>query len=299
MRILISGAAGMLGVDVVSAARERGHDVCACSRAELDISDGSVVSTVIERERPEVIINCAAYTNVDGAESDRENARLINAVGPGNLGAAAAKVGAWCIHVSTDYVFDGSASEPYVESDKTNPTSVYGATKLAGELALASAAPEAHTIARTAWLFGTHGRCFPATMLRLASERGAVKVVSDQIGCPTFTEHLADALLELAETDRGQRPVGVLHLAAAGQCSWYEFAAATIAGAGIEATVSPCTTADFPTPATRPAFSVLRSERGAPVLPDWRDGLTAYLATREQHDRNQASANSANEGVNK
>jgi dTDP-4-dehydrorhamnose reductase len=277
MRILITGASGMLGVDLHAAATTAGHDVVALARADLDITDRAAVAVAVVAAGPEVVVNCAAWTDVDGAESQPDAATAANAAGPGALATAA---GAWTVHVSTDYVFDGTKRTPYVESDATNPLSRYGRSKLDGELAVAAGAPESHTIVRTAWLFGVHGRCFPQTMLRLAAERDELTVVDDQIGCPTFTGHLAAALVTISE--QRDRPLGVHHLAAAGECSWRQFAEAIIADSphGETTTVTPITTAQFPTAAPRPAYSVLRSERGAPTLPDWRDGLRAFVAER-------------------
>ncbi len=278
MRLLITGAAGMLGTDVQLAARAAGHDVLALARAQLDVSDREAVRRAVTEARPDAIINCAAYTNVDGAEAYPDGAASVNATAPGLLGEAAAAVGAWVLHVSTDYVFDGTKTAPYVESDPTGPRSVYGSTKLLGERALALAAPAAHTVVRTSWLFGAAGPCFPATMLRLAAEGAPLTVVEDQRGCPTFTGHLAPALVELAAT---RRLPGLVHLAAAGDCSWFEFAREIVRATGSEVTVQPCSTEAFPRPARRPAYSVLRSERpDAPILPDWRRGLDAYLGAR-------------------
>ena len=278
MKLLITGAAGMLGTDVQAAARAAEHDVVALARSELDISDRDAVSAAVSAARPDAIINCAAYTNVDGAESEPDAAGAVNATGPGLLAEAAAAAGAWIVHVSTDYVFDGTKTTPYVESDSTGPRSVYGSTKLLGERAVAIAAPGAHTIVRSSWLFGTAGRCFPATMLRLAGERDTLTVVDDQVGSPTFTGHLAPALVQLAT---GARIPGLLHLAASGECSWYRFAVEIMRATGTTVAVSPITTDEFPTPARRPADSVLRSERpDAPTLPDWRQGLEDYLNAR-------------------
>jgi dTDP-4-dehydrorhamnose reductase len=278
MRLLITGAAGMLGTDVQRAAREAGHEVVALARAELDIADGEAVRAAVTRAHPDAILNCAAYTNVDGAEADPDGAGAVNATGPGLLAEAAAAAGAWIVHVSTDYVFDGTKTSPYYESDPTGPRSVYGSTKLLGERAVAMAAPDAHTIVRTSWLFGTAGRCFPATMLRLASERDTLTVVEDQVGCPTFTGHLAPALVALATH---ARLPGLLHLAAEGECSWYQFAVGIMRATDTSVDVRPISTEEFPTPARRPAYSVLRSERPeAPRLADWRRGLEDYLAAR-------------------
>lgn len=256
------------------------------ARAELDITDAIAVRDAFASARPDAVINCAAYTDVDGAEADPDGAAAVNATGAGNVAEAAAAVGAWVVHVSTDYVFDGLKAAPYVESDPTGPRSVYGATKLLGERAVALAAPKSHTIVRTAWLFGTGGPCFPATMLRLAGELDALSVVDDQVGCPTFTGHLAPALVDITAATAApsggtvQPPLGILHVAAAGHCSWFEFAREILARAGVETPVRPCPTAAFPRPAQRPAYSVLRSERGAPTLPDWQAGLDAYLSAR-------------------
>jgi dTDP-4-dehydrorhamnose reductase len=274
MRLLITGAAGMLGRDLAAAAAVAGHDVVALARADLDITDPSAVRAATSEVRPDAVVNCAAYTNVDGAESESELAQAINGDAAGHVAAAAAAAGAHVVHVSSDYVFDGTKREPYLESDPTRPQSQYGNSKLAGEHAVAENAPDAHTIVRSSWLFGIYGPCFPATIARLARERDELTVVDDQVGCPTFTGHLARALMELAAGP----PRGVLHVAASGESSWFQFAREIVAATGAECEVRPCTTAEFPRPATRPAYSVLRSERGAPDLPDWQEGLAQYMA---------------------
>jgi dTDP-4-dehydrorhamnose reductase len=266
----------MLGQDVRSAADGGGHEAIALARADLDITDRAAVRAACGESRPHVVVNCAAWTNVDGAESEEAAATLINGTGAVNVARAAAEVGAWTIHVSSDYVFDGSATEPYVESSPTHPLSAYGRSKLAGERAVAEAAPGAHTIVRSSWLFGAGGPCFPATIRRLASQRDELTVVDDQVGCPTFTGHLASALVELA----GSRPLGIVHVAGGGACSWYAFARAIVASCGLACQVKPCATAEFPRPAPRPVFSVLGTERGGeiPRLADWHEGLSDYLA---------------------
>lgn len=281
MRVLITGAAGMLGVDVAGAAQRAGAQLIARSRAELDITDPVAVHAAVVQAQPDAVINCAAFTNVDGAEAEPEQALAVNGKGAGNVAAAAARAGAWTVHVSTDYVFDGLAQRPYLESDPVGPRSQYGTSKLAGEQAVIAAAPGGHTIVRTAWLFGVGGPCFPATILRLAGERDELSVVEDQVGCPTFTGHLAPALVELA-TER--QVVGVSHVAAAGQCSWFEFAAEIVRRAGAECRVMPSDSASMARPAPRPAWSVLGSERGdaVPRLPDWRQGLEAYMVERSE-----------------
>lgn len=273
MRILITGAAGMLGRDVDLAARAAGHETIPVARAELDITDAAAVATATRAASPEAVINCGAWTDVDGAEQDRAGALAVNGTGAGNVARAAAQVGAWTLHVSSDYVFDGRKREPYLESDATGPVSSYGESKLAGEHEVAAAAPGKHTIVRSSWLFGAVGRCFPRTILGLAAQRPRLEVVDDQVGCPTFTGDLATALIALAEA-----PIeGVLHVAAAGECSWYEFARGIVTAAGLSTEVAPVTTDRFPRPATRPAYSVMRSERGAPLLPHYTEGLTRFM----------------------
>ena len=276
MHFVITGAAGMLGQDLVAAANSAGHDVAAFARADLDISDRTAVEGALNSARADVVFNCAAWTNVDSAEASPDEALEINGAGAGNVARAATASGAWTIHVSSDYVFDGTKRSPYVESDPVGPVSSYGRSKLAGEREVAAEAPGRHTVVRSSWLFGASGPCFPATILRLAAGRDELNVVDDQVGCPTFTGHLASALLDLA----ARRPLGIVHMAGGGSCSWYEFAREIVAGSGLPCEVKPCTTAEMPRPATRPAYSVLRSERGddAPALPAWRDGLAEYTA---------------------
>lgn len=279
MRVLITGAAGMLGQDVAAAATAAGLEPLALSRAELDITDRGSIETAMAGYEPDAIVNCAAWTDVDGAEAHEAEALAVNAAGAGKVARAGADVGAWMVHVSSDYVFDGTKRDPYVEADPAAPLSAYGRTKLAGEREVASGAPERHTIIRSSWLFGTGGPCFPATIMRLAGARDELRVVDDQVGCPTYTGHLAQAIMELL---CARPPLGVVHLAGGGSCSWFEFAEEIVEQAGLDCDVSPCTTADMPRPAQRPAYSVLGTERGdeVPSLPPWRAGLEAYLAVR-------------------
>ncbi|MBV9003155.1 MAG: dTDP-4-dehydrorhamnose reductase [Solirubrobacterales bacterium] len=279
MRMLITGATGMLGQDLVAAVDQAGHEPRALSRADLDITDAPAVRRAISDAQPHVVVNCAAWTDVDGAESSSADALSVNGTGAGHVARAAAAAGAWTIQISSDYVFDGSKHEPYVESDPAAPLSAYGRSKLAGEREVAAGAPGRHTIVRSSWLFGAGGPCFPATILRLASEREELTVVEDQVGCPTFTRHLARALVTLAE-----QPIdGIVHLAGAGACSWYDFARQIVSNAGFDCDVKPGRTRDLARPAPRPAYSVLATERGsdAPVLPGWREGLSAYMAAGE------------------
>jgi dTDP-4-dehydrorhamnose reductase len=268
----------MLGTDVTRAAVDAGLEVLAYDRARLDVTDSAAVEAATRRAAPDMVINCAAWTDVDGAEASPEAAQSVNEEGAANVARAAAGCGAWTVHVSTDYVFDGSKSDPYLESDPVAPMSQYGRSKLAGERAVAREAPDRHTIVRSSWLFGATGRCFPKTILRLAAERDELTVVADQVGCPTFTPHLAGALIDLGQS---QQLPGVVHVAAAGQCSWFEFASEIVSCAQLPAQIKPGATSEMPRPAPRPAYSVLRSERaGAPALPDWRQGLDEFMALR-------------------
>jgi dTDP-4-dehydrorhamnose reductase len=277
MRLLVTGASGMLGRDVVAAAQDAGHEVAALTRAELDITDAEAVRAAVAAARPDAIVNCAAWTDVDGAEAAEQAATAVNGAGAGNVAEAAAGAGAHLVHVSSDYVFDGEAAERYPEAAATGPRSAYGRSKLAGEHAVVAAGVRA-AIVRSSWLFGPHGRNFVDTMRQLGAERGELAVVDDQIGSPTYTGHLAPALVTIAE--RGL--TGVLHVAGDGRCSWFDLAVATFEETGIACRVRPQSTADAGRPAPRPAFSALAAARGdAPVLPPWREGLRAHLARVE------------------
>jgi dTDP-4-dehydrorhamnose reductase len=260
VRTIVTGAGGMLGQDV---ARLSGG--VALARAELDVTDRARVRDAIGPG--DLVFNCAAWTDVDGAEEHEDEATRVNEEGARNVAEAAGTV----VYVSSDYVFDGRRHEGYVESDPVGPLSAYGRSKLAGERATAEANPR-HFVVRSSWLFGPGGRNFVETMLGLGPE---VRVVDDQVGCPTFTGHLASALVRLAATG----DYGVHHMAAAGSCSWFEFAREIFARAGVDTRVTPCTTEEFRRPAPRPPCSVLRSERGH-RLPHWQEGLEAYLGVR-------------------
>ena len=283
MKLLVTGAAGMLGLDVLRAGERAGHELVAVDLPELDITDTRAVEDAFARIRPEAVLNCAAWTDVDGAESHREQAHAVNADGPRNLALAAAWERVPLLHVSTDYVFSGEAfadsqgvPRAYVESDPTGPRTVYGQTKLAGEREVLGASPR-HAVVRSAWLFGIGGRNFADTMLKLAGDREAVQVVTDQVGCPTWTGHLAPALLGLLE--RGV--AGLVHLAGTGHVSWNGFATEIFRQAGVSCRVEGATSEQLARPAPRPAWSVLESEREDVLpLPPWQDGLAGYLAAR-------------------
>jgi dTDP-4-dehydrorhamnose reductase len=277
MKVLITGAAGMLGRDVMLAAGNAGHDVVGFGRAELDVTDPSALAKKFDLERPDVVINCAAWTDVDGAEEAEEAALAVNGPGAGNVAAAAAERGASVVYVSSDYVFDGAKGSPYVETDQTAPLSAYGRTKLAGEDATA-AANKRHFVVRSSWLFGIGGGNFVETMLRLAADHGEVLVVRDQVGSPTYTWHLAYGLVRLIEGVE----YGIHHMGAAGACSWYEFAREIFEQAKVECKVMSATTEMLGRPAPRPAFSALASQRQHAIeLPPWQDGLAGYLAQRD------------------
>jgi dTDP-4-dehydrorhamnose reductase len=277
MKLLVTGAGGMLGRDLMLAAGNAGHDVVGFGHAELDITSAEALERKLDLERPDVVINSAAWTDVDGAEEAEEAAFAANGSGAGNVAAAAAKVGASVVFVSTDYVFDGAKGAPYVESDQPAPLSAYGRTKLAGEEATA-AANKRHFIVRSAGLFGIGGGNFVETMLRLAADHGEVLVVRDQVGSPTYTWHLAYGIVRLIEGVE----FGIHHMAAAGQCSWYEFAREIFEQARVECKVLSGTTEMLSRPAPRPAFSALVSQREhAITLPSWEDGLAGYLAQRD------------------
>jgi dTDP-4-dehydrorhamnose reductase len=276
VRTVVAGAHGMLGRDLVEACVGRGQEVFALSRAELDVTDAAMCEEVLAVLHPDAVLNCAAWTDVDGAESDEEGAMLVNDAGAGNLAAAAANHGARIAYVSSDYVFNGEKEEPYVESDIPEPISAYGRSKASGETSTAYA-NDRHMVVRSSWLFGTRGGNFVETMLRIAREQPEVIVVSDQVGAPTYTRHLAAALAELIETDQ----YGIHHVAAAGKCSWFDFAQEIFDIEGCDCRVMAGTTAMLGRPAPRPAFSVLGTERhGGPVLPPWTEGIRQYLRER-------------------
>jgi dTDP-4-dehydrorhamnose reductase len=276
MKLLVTGAAGMLGRDLMLAAGNAGHEVVGFGRTELDIADAAQTKRKIELERPDVVINSAAWTDVDGAETAEQEALAVNGAGAGNVAAAAAAVGASVVYVSTDYVFDGAKGEPYVESDQPAPLSAYGRTKLAGEEATA-AANSRHFVVRSAGLFGVGGNNFVETMLRLADGQSEVLVVRDQVGSPTYTWHLAYGIVRLIDG----LEFGIHHMAAAGQCSWYEFAREIFEQAKVDCKVLSVSTEEFGRPAARPPFSALTSQREHAIrLPSWQDGLAGYLAQR-------------------
>lgn len=287
MNILVTGAGGQLGREL--ALRLAPDEAVCLPRAALDLTDAPAVQATLARLRPNVVINAAAYTAVDRAEAEPDRAFAANRDAPATLARACAGIGAALLHVSTDYVFNGESRRPWREDDATGPINVYGASKLAGERAVQDALPR-HLIVRTAWLFGAHGPSFVRTVLRLARERGALRVVSDQTGSPTWAGHLAEALIALARRIAAGEALafGVHHHAGAPAVSWHGFAEAIVHAAVAQGLlpapvpVTPITTDEFPTPARRPAWSVLDGARMAASFglapPDWRAGLDQTLA---------------------
>jgi dTDP-4-dehydrorhamnose reductase len=285
VKILVAGAAGMLGQDLVPVLQAAGHEVISTDvngiLPRFDLTDRDQLAGVLEAEHPETLINCAAYTQVDRAEDEVDLAYRINAQGPWNVALACAERGIHLLHVSTDYVFDGLASLPYDEFARTNPQGVYGRSKEAGEQAIREVHRQA-TIIRTSWLYGQHGPNFVETMLKLGQTRPELKVVSDQRGGPTWALDLAHRLAFLVEA----RAYGTYHLSGQGECTWFDFAKAIFTKTGMNVNVLPQTTAELGRPAPRPAYSVMRSRRwewvgDRPMLP-WEDALDAYLAARQR-----------------
>jgi dTDP-4-dehydrorhamnose reductase len=273
----VLGTGGQLGGDLVDAGDRQGHEMIGLTRAECDITDSAAVQRAVTATRPQVVINAAAWTQVDAAEEHEAAAEAVNATGAGLVAAACAAAGIRCCYVSTDYVFDGTATSPIPEHVAPAPRSAYGRTKWHGEVAVREQCPD-HIIVRTSWLYGRHGPNFVLTMLRLASERPELRVVSDQSGAPTWTGHLAPAMLRLLDIG----PPGTYHLTEGGVTTWYDFAVAITRARGLAVEVIPITSAEYPTPAARPAYSVLDNrawrDLGETPLPDWQEGLRAYLA---------------------
>ena len=279
-RWFVTGAGGMVGTDLRDELLARDIDFQCLNRSELDITDSRAVAEVVEAAKPDVIVNCAAYTRVDDAETHEHLANSINASAVEFLAGAANEVGALLIQISTDFVFDGMKTTPYEVNDRTAPLSAYGRSKLLGEIASTHA--RNHLIVRTAWLFGVHGPNFvEAIRGQIRKGTNPLRVVNDQRGRPTYTPHLARAIIRLAEHQHAR---GVVHYADEPECSWFDFASAIVEESGATTEVRPVSTAEFPRPAPRPAYSVLsteRYERLTGVKPDsWREGLREYLQRR-------------------
>ena len=282
-RWLVTGAAGQLGTDVCAVLTMYGEPLVPASRDVLDITDPESVQSVLDDARPDIVVNCAAYTRVDDAESDEETAFRVNADGPDLLARWCNDNRARLLHISTDYVFDGTATEPYSEDTPVAPVSAYGRSKAAGERAVLSSGAYAW-IVRTAWVYGAEGPNFVKTMARLSRTHETVKVVDDQIGAPTWSLHLARGLVALGASDADP---GIYHCTNTGEASWFVFTRAIFAEMGLDpARVAPTTTDSFPRPAPRPAYSVLSHAKwdasGLPGMSHWRDALhEAFVAVGE------------------
>ncbi|MGX5437184.1 dTDP-4-dehydrorhamnose reductase [Bacillus thuringiensis] len=276
MKILVTGAKGQLGQDVVSLLKEQTCEVFGFGREELNIADEKQVSEKVLLIQPNIIIHTAAYTQVDQAESDEEAAFKVNAEGTKYLAQAAEAVGAKFCYISTDYVFDGTKDTPYKADDQTNPQTVYGKSKLVGEQYTQEYCSKSY-IVRTSWVFGLYGNNFVKTMLRLAEENKELGIVHDQVGSPTYTTDLARFIISLVQTDK----YGVYHGSNSGVCSWYEFAKEIFKQSNIEIVVNPLKTEDFPRPAARPKYSVLDKgmieENGFESFQNWKEALKDFL----------------------
>lgn len=282
-RILVTGAGGQLGGELSSTECTAGTVIVALRREQLDVTKASTVAAAIQAHEPDVVINCAAWTDVDGAETQPEQAFAVNATGPRLLARECARSGVRLIHLSSDYVFDGRATEPIGENEQPAPLSIYGSSKLAGEWEVRNAGTR-HCIVRTSGLYGRDGPNFVLTILRRAAGAAELHVVADQVTAPTSTTDLARALLRLVELDAE----GTFHLTNGGSTSWHGFAVETLARRGLRARVEPVSLVDVPRAASRPRYTVLDNERwrrlGEPPLTDWRTALARYVAALPQRD---------------
>jgi dTDP-4-dehydrorhamnose reductase len=277
MRVTIFGASGLLGKELM---REwSGDSVTGLSSRDADICDAKRVRQVVQETRPEWIVLAAAYTDVDGCENNPDLAFAVNRDGAVNVATVAKEFGARLLFLSSDYVFDGKKTTPYETGDARNPQSMYGRTKAEAEIKLLELMPDC-CIARTSWLFGTGGKCFPDTILKLAASRPALDVVDDQRGCPTYAVDLAQAITQLCRKNAG----GIVHVTNAGDCTWFEFAREIVQSAGLATTVRPVSSQQMARPAPRPTYSVLSPTRLQALgieMPSWRDALRRYLEQRQ------------------
>jgi dTDP-4-dehydrorhamnose reductase len=273
MRVLIFGATGLLGQALMKS--WTGDEVLGLGSNDADIREEAQVRVAVAQFKPDWIVLSAAYTDVDGCETNQELAFEVNARGAANVARAAKNTSARLLLVSTDYVFNGSGTSPYGNNDPRSPRSVYGKSKAQGEEEVQSILPGA-CIARTSWLYGVGGKCFPDTILKLAASRPQLDVVNDQRGSPTYTNDLAEGIIQLCRKDAR----GIIHVTNSGDCTWFDFAREIVAGAGLSTEVRPTTTDKFPRPAVRPKYSVLSPESLKAYgirMPEWRDGLRRYL----------------------
>ena len=270
-KALVTGAKGMLGQDLCPILEDNGYTVIETDVDNLDITNAKMVSEVLNSEKPDIVVHCAAYTNVDKAEEDLKTAELINYTGTENLAKTCSEVGAVLVYISTDYVFAGNGTEPYKAEDKTAPLNNYGLTKWQGEEAVRKYCKK-YFITRTSWLYGIHGKNFVETMISLA-DKPELKVVDDQIGCPTWTVELANGIVKLLDTNN----YGTYHVCGSGNTSWYGFAKEIFKLAELEVNLKPCTTEEFPRPAKRPAYSVMDNNN---ICRNWKLALKDYMKLR-------------------
>ncbi|MCU0608944.1 MAG: dTDP-4-dehydrorhamnose reductase [Chitinispirillaceae bacterium] len=284
MRILVAGSNGMLGTDMTALARAAGHDVIGLDFPDIDITHSDSIRRHCDAIKPDAIINCAAYTAVDACETNEAIAYSVNTEGVGNLAQCAQEAGCTLVHISTDYVFDGTKRSPYIESDQTNPASIYGKSKLEGEKLVIKHCSR-YFILRIAWLYGLHGNNFVRTIRTIAAKNSSgdkpLRVVSDQRGTPTYTVDVCRQTLRLLTTDH----FGLYHATNEGSCSWYNFASAIVAAAGIPVRVEPCSTTEFPRPAPRPANSVLENaglkKLGLNIMQEWSVAWQEFLKSEK------------------
>ena len=280
MNVLVTGANGQLGNEMRLMAQNSSHHYIFTDVEELDITDFNAILQTVKEKEIQIIVNCAAYTNVDKAENDFDIANALNNIAVGRLANVAKAQNATLIHISTDYVFNGNNHIPYTEDDITDPIGVYGKTKLAGEETIKKVGCN-YIILRTAWLYSKWGNNFVKTMLRLAKEKGELRVVSDQIGSPTYAGDLAKAIVAIVSDDNVMEKPGVYHYSNEGICSWYEFAREIMSAGGMECRVEPLTTEQYPTKAKRPAYSVLDKTKikksFSLEIPEWQEALTRCM----------------------
>lgn len=270
-KILVTGSYGMLGQDLCPTLSDNGYDVIETDKDSFDITKPDMVENFISKKTPDIIIHCAAYTNVDGAEEDFMTAELINVKGTENLAKVCAKNNVPLVYISTDYVFDGEKNTPYTTDDEPNPINIYGKTKLGGEEVIKKYCAKYYII-RTSWLYGHHGKNFVETMLSLR-DNSEIKVVDDQKGCPTWTMDLSDGIIKIINNET----CGTYHVCGNGETSWFEFAKEVFKQAGISVNIVPCTTSEFPRPAKRPKYSVMDNNG---ICRDWKLALKDYLNLR-------------------
>ena len=273
MKVLVTGSNGMLGQDLCPILVENGFDVVKTDKSSLDITNKTMVSDILKAVKPDIVIHCAAYTNVDNAENDLKTARLINSVGTENLAKICSELNITIVYISTDYVFSGENNNPYKPTDMPSPLNNYGLTKLEGEESIKKYCRK-YYIVRTSWLYGIHGKNFVETMLALSGEKTVIKVVDDQIGCPTWTVELSNGIAKIIKE---VYPYGIYHICAAGKTSWYGFASEIFKLANKKVELVPCKTSEFPRPARRPAYSAMDNNG---LCRDWKCALVDYMRFR-------------------